>query len=578
MGHGISKPNSRLNGLLFLGFCFSIGTISWAQPMSPPIGDHRYGEILVKLRQQRDLGPGLTYDYVNVYSRLLSALTRSLGESSVLSIRASVMDREIQVLRLSRDEDLPLAMERLKQDPAVEIAEPNYIFSALNGGTPNDPDFEKDWGLQNLGQKDDEGTVGRAGSDIHVLPLWKEGIRGSRKIVVGVIDTGIDWEHPDLKENLYTNPGEIDGDGIDNDGNGLIDDIHGWNFGDNNNKSQDDQGHGSHCAGTIGGVGNNGIGVAGVNWEVSLMPIKFLNAEGHGSLQAAIDAIRYGIKMKLPILSNSWGNRSGGEALQSAIEEAKQAGIVFIAAAGNNHSDNSKNPTYPASFPVDNIISVAATNNQDRLGSFSNYGATTVHVAAPGVKIFSTYKNGGYKFSSGTSMATPHVAGIAALLMSVEPELNYTEIKNRLMQTSDPVPGLRRRVIAGGRVNAYNAVHKVIPIVSKPNPEAWISESVNIESAHPYESKTNRVFEISHPGAEFLRIHFRDFDVESNIDHVYLETPDGEVLDDLTGKLGEFTTDYISSDRVYLRLTSDRTTNLFGFVVDRIDYIQKNGL
>lgn len=583
MGNGISKTNFRLGKIslfLILGVVatwviLTSESESWAKSVYRETEDHRYGEILIKLRQPKNNSFLPSYAYVDIYARLLNTLTRSLGDQSVLNIRSSVMDKSTQVLRMSRDQDISTAIEHLKRDPDVQFAEPNAIFEILDNGIPNDPDFEKNWGIQNVGQKDDAGNLGKVGSDLHVLPLWQQGIRGLRKVVVGIIDTGMDWNHPDLKDNLYTNSGEIEGDGIDNDGNGLIDDIHGWNFGDNNNKSQDDQGHGTHCAGIIGGVGNNGIGVAGVNWEVSMMPIKFLNSEGHGTLQAAVDAIRYGIKMKIPVLSNSWGGRTGGDALLNVIQEAKDAGITFIAAAGNNHADNSQSPTYPASYPVDNIISVAATDNQDHLGNFSNFGKTTVHVAAPGVKIYSTFKDGGYKVLSGTSMAAPHVSGVVALLLSASPDLNYTEIKKRLIETSDPIPGLRSRVIAEGRVNAYNAFYGIIPANPKPDPTAWVSEPLHLESEHPYPNKVSQVFEVSHPGAQFIRIHFSQFEMESNFDHLYLETLNGDVVADLTGKLDDYTSDYIESDRVRLRMTSDRTTNQFGFVADRLDYILK---
>ena len=181
-------------------------------------------------------------------------------------------------LAKTSDDNLSAALSVLSSNPQVQYAEPNYRLHTLDDGAPNDPDFYKSWGMKNTGQADPGGVMGTPGSDIGIIPLWKEGFTGSKKIVVAVIDTGVDWNHPDLKANIYTNPGEIAGNGLDNDHNGFVQDIHGWNFYDGNNDSMDVNDHGTHCAGTIGAVGNNGQGTAGVNWNVSLMPIRFLGA------------------------------------------------------------------------------------------------------------------------------------------------------------------------------------------------------------------------------------------------------------------------------------------------------------
>lgn len=566
------KKSSGWVGLFFvlvMGFSLSLPSAR-TQDLILETGDHQYGELVVKLRADSDRS------YFSAYSGILSHLEKTIGDNSVLSIRPFATDSSMQIIRLSRDEDLPQAIARIAQDPSVEIVEPNFLYTALGDGVPNDPDFTQSWGMKNTGQTDRDGNVGRAGSDINVMPLWREGFRGSKKIVVGVIDTGIDWDHPDLHDNLYTNPGEVDGDGKDNDGNGFIDDVHGWNFGNNNNNSRDNHGHGTHCAGTIGGVGNNATGIAGVNWQVSLMPIKFLGSNAQGTLQATVDSIRYAIKMKVPVLSNSWGNHTSSELLLKTIQEAKDAGIVFVAAAGNSREDNAIRPTFPAAYPVENIISVAATNNRDHLGNFSSFGETSVHVAAPGVNIHSTFLNGGYKIMSGTSMAAPHVAGIAGLLLSAHPTMKFPQAKERLIRTSDPVPILRHRVIAGGRVNAFNAVHGIIPPNPAPNPGSWISEPFHLETPHPYLDRTDQYFDISHQDAKYIRIHFSQFDFQKNADFVFLEKPSGEVIQDLTGKLDDFMTDFVPGDRARLHLVSNRAASGFGFVVDRIEYVLKN--
>jgi subtilisin family serine protease len=200
--------------------------------------------------------------------------------------------------------------------------------------------------LVNTGQKDSDaagGKEGTPGSDIHVAPLWQRGVTGSRDIVVAVIDTGMDRTHPDLMPNLYVNPGEagaLANNGVDDDGNGFVDDVSGWNFYAKNNNSNDDNRHGSHCSGTIGAAGNNGVGVVGVNWNVSLLPVKFLSGSGSGSTEGAVNAVNYATRMKVNVMSNSWGGGAPSQALKEAIEKANQAGILFVAAAGNDGSNN----------------------------------------------------------------------------------------------------------------------------------------------------------------------------------------------------------------------------------------------
>ena len=411
--------------------------------------EHLPGQILVKTNNAK----------VAVH-----ALQAVLGENGILNVRTLRTDATVEVIRIAKEKDLNRAIAALKAEPGVQYAEPNYVLRALDSGIPNDPDLSKTWGIRNTGQADSGGQLGIPGADVNVFPLWQEGFHGNQKVVVAVIDTGIDWNHPDIKANLFTNPGEINGDPAkDNDGNGFVYDIHGWNFHDNNNQSMDDHNHGTHCSGTIGAVGDNAIGISGINWNVSLMPVKFLGADGSGAIDAAVEAINYARIMHANIMSNSWGGGGYSDVMLEAIKKAKDAGILFIAAAGNNSSDNDSNPHYPGSYAVDNVIAVAATDNRDQLATFSNFGLTTVHVAAPGVNVYSTTRNNTYSVLSGTSMATPHVSGVAALVWSANPSYSYADIKDRLIKTSDPVPGLTHKVVANGRIDAYNALHGIIP-------------------------------------------------------------------------------------------------------------------
>jgi subtilisin family serine protease len=261
-----------------------------------------------------------------------------------------------------------------------------------------------------------------------------------------------------LANNIWTNPGEIAGDGIDNDGNGYVDDIHGYDFVNNDADPMDDNSHGTHVAGTIAAEGNNGTGVAGVNWSAQIMPLKFLDAGGWGDTFGAIQAVEYATMMGAKLTSNSWGGGGYSQALYDAIAAAGDAGQLFVAAAGNSSSDNDTYPEYPASYDLDNIIAVAATDNNDQLAWFSNYGAASVDLGAPGVDIYSTFPGNSYGTLSGTAMATPHVSGVAALLWAQNPDMTPEQVKNRILASADPIPALEGHTVSGGRLNAFRAL------------------------------------------------------------------------------------------------------------------------
>jgi serine protease len=281
---------------------------------------------------------------------------------------------------------------------------------------------------------------------------------GSRSIIVGVIDTGVDYNHPDLAANIWRNTREIEGNGIDDDGNGYRDDVRGYDFANNDANPMDDNGHGTHVAGTIGAVGNNGRGVTGVAWNVQIMPLKFLTASGSGSLSNAVLSVDYAVRNGAKILNNSYGGGGFFAPMNDAISRARAAGVIFVAAAGNEANNNDVNPAYPAGYNFDNVVSVAATDSNDRLASFSNFGATSVDIAAPGVGILSTTLNNTYSSFNGTSMASPHVAGAAALVWAANPSLTYSQVIQRLYVSADPVSGLAGKVATGGRLNVGRAV------------------------------------------------------------------------------------------------------------------------
>ncbi|MDP9478719.1 MAG: S8 family serine peptidase [Actinomycetota bacterium] len=410
------------------------------------------GRILVKL------GDG-------VPDRALEALNRQNDarvEERLPGVRVSVVD-------LPRGLSVREAVGRYESSPDVEYAEPDFLLFAE--ATPNDPGYGKLYGLNNTGQ-----TGGTPDADIDAPQAW-DTETGDPNTAVAVIDTGVDVSHPDLSGNLWTNPGEIAGDGTDNDLNGYVDDVHGWDFYHDDatvyDPSDGDE-HGTHVAGTIAAEGNNDMGVTGVNWRAGIMPLKFLGPDG-GSISAAVKAIDYAVSEGAQISNNSYG--CGGDCysdtLLDTIQKADGAGHLFVAAAGNGGSDgvgddNDTSPHYPSGYDSSNIIAVAATNDDDGLASFSNYGAKTVDLGAPGVGVLSTVP-GGYAYFSGTSMATPHVAGVTALLKSQDPLLGDGDLKTRILQYAEPKKGLKGKTVTGGRLNAVAALtQQAAPDETKP--------------------------------------------------------------------------------------------------------------
>ncbi len=355
------------------------------------------------------------------------------------------------------------ALEQFTKIPDIEYIEPNYIISLSNiapgdeAPAPKDPSFKKQWGFKNDGKNGSIFSSGIAGEDINALRAW--GItRGSQNVKIAVIDTGVDYTHPDLKNQILINQAEFNGKpGIDDDGNGFVDDIYGYDFANKDGDPQDGHGHGTHCAGVIG-ASHNSLGVAGVMADVKILPIKFLSDSGSGETIDAISAIDYAIKRGVNVMSNSWGGGEKEKSLEDAIKSAEAAGITFVAAAGNESSDNDSTDSFPANYNVSNVISVGSFTSSGSKSSFSNYGLKSVHVTAPGSSILSTYKNGGYTSMSGTSMATPHIAGIIGLILSKEPNLTPLQIRERLINTSNKTSKLSTASVSGGRVDAYRAL------------------------------------------------------------------------------------------------------------------------
>jgi len=392
------------------------------------------------------------HDWIVQFDTAALAGIDSAAETAALLADA---DFEFQVLRGLGMEGLTLVRSTGASIGAVrDYLSQNVFVAAFEQDAigwfevaSNDPKSGQLWGL----------------SQIDAQEAWSLST-GSRSVVVAVIDTGVDYTHIDLAANIWTNPGEIAGNGIDDDGNGFIDDVHGYDFANRDGNPMDDNGHGTHVAGTIAAVGNNSVGVTGVNWSSSIMCLKFLGADGSGYLSDAVAAINYATMMRtiygvnVRVDNNSWGGAGTSQALDNAIRASNDAGILFVAAAGNDKSNNDVSSHYPANAASPNVISVAACDRNDNLASFSNYGAVSVDIAAPGVSIYSTVPGNRYAIYSGTSMAAPHVAGVAALAWALNPDATVAEVRAAILDGADPVASLAGKVASGGRLNAHQTL------------------------------------------------------------------------------------------------------------------------
>lgn len=361
--------------------------------------------------------------------------------------------------RVQTTRDVDEVIETLRANPWVEFAEPDWIVRK-DVTTPNDPFFGLQWGLHNTGQTVN-GMVGVNDADIDMREAWDFNT-GSASVIVAVIDTGTEWHHPDLDDNIWTNPGEVPDNGVDDDFNGYIDDVRGWDFFDEDNDPDDSDGHGTHTAGTVGAEGNNGQGVAGVVWDVQIMPLRFLGPGG-GSTSDAVAALEYAVENGAQISNNSWGGGPFSTSMRNAILAAAVEGHLFVSSAGNDGVDTDAIPHYPSGYDAPNVLSIANMQNDDTLRPSSNFGLTTVDLGAPGTNIASTWPGGSYVYLSGTSMASPHVAGVAALLLSENPGWGHVQLKQRIMETVRPVAALSGKSVTGGMLNAALAIQPPPP-------------------------------------------------------------------------------------------------------------------
>ncbi|MFP5576771.1 MAG: S8 family serine peptidase [Acidimicrobiia bacterium] len=373
-------------------------------------------------------------------------------------VRGGADRRAVELVALPSGSDRGAAIRRFEQNPNVAYAEPNWIVT--HQSETNDPYYTGNqlWGMYGDGTSPANQYGSQAGE------AWAAGNTGSDSVVVGVIDEGIDISHPDLATNIWVNPGEVAGNRVDDDQNGFVDDVNGWDFANNDASVYDGTGddHGTHVAGTIAGIGGNEQGVAGVAWNAKLISAKFLGPNG-GYTDDAVQAVDYLTDLKkrgvnVVASNNSWGGGGYSQALYDAIGRANTAGVLFVAAAGNGGRDqvgdnNDATPHYPSSYTNANIIAVASITSSGGRSSFSNYGATSVDLGAPGSGIVSTLPDGKYGSYSGTSMATPHVTGGIILAATQSPLLDPAGLRNAILLKATPTDGLEGNTVTGGRLD-----------------------------------------------------------------------------------------------------------------------------
>jgi len=474
-------------GILVVTFCLvghGFAGQKGAASVKPARPEYVPGEILVKFKPDAVRLPkdkaAASLDKISVRSKALEKLNKKFGATRMERVFKTPSEKKrtrllqtgrvdpfrnlyhIYKLKLPKEVDITSTVKEYEKNPDVEYAEPNY-YKHLDS-VPNDPDFSNQWGLQNIND-----------SDIDAPEAW-DVQTGNSDIIIAVIDDGVDLDHEDLAANIWTNQGEIAGNGIDDDENGYIDDINGWDTSNDDNDPNPDgsDDHGTHIAGIIGAVGNNGVGVVGVNWNSKIMALKF-----SGSIADEVLAIQYAIDNGAKVINASFGDDDFSQTEKEAIIAADSAGVLFVAAAGNDGDNNDIVDCYPSNCDVPNIIAVAATDQNDNLCDWSNYGATKVDLAAPGLRIYSTIPDNSYGYKDGTSMATPYVAGVAGLIWAQYSSWTNTQVKTQILNTVDTLPDLAGKMVTGGRLNAARA----LGIVS-PNPPtnltATLSGSNNI--------------------------------------------------------------------------------------------------
>ena len=428
--------------------------VAAAVPSEPPASAP--GEIIVRFEPAAD-----------ARDRLAARVEANVDFERALPLRG------VQLVRAEPGQSVPAAEAELERSADVVYAEPNFIRQVQ--AVPNDPFFSNLYGLQNTGQTV-AGVSGTPDADIDAPEAW-DLTTGSPQVVVGVVDSGVDVVHPDLSSSIWANPGESgdgrESNGIDDDANGLVDDWRGWDWVADDNLAADENDHGTHVSGTITASGNDATGVTGVSWNSRVMPLRMLDANGSGTVADLVSAYRYARAKGAQIVNASLGGSGFSRAELDAIDGAPNT--LFVVAAGNGGSDRvgdnvDTTPEYPCAYAAANIVCVAASDQNDGLAGFSNFGSASVDLAAPGVRTLSTVPGGGYSYFSGTSMATPHTAGVAALIWSLEPGASVAGVKSALLGGTDARSAFTGKTATGGRLNAVRSLQIAAASDGTPQP------------------------------------------------------------------------------------------------------------
>jgi subtilisin family serine protease len=413
-----------------------LGAAFLAMPLAVTAAGKETDQLIVKPKAGRDLS--------DLHARGQGQLKKQIKDAA----------GDLDVVKLPPGISIADALEHYRGHPDVEYAEPDYILSAKV--VPNDPRYADGtlWALNNTGQ-----SGGQNDADVDAPEAWTLRF-DAQQVVVAVVDTGVRFTHEDLAANMWHNPGEVAGNGLDDDHNGYVDDVYGISALDATGYPMDGNGHGTHVAGIIAAAGNNGLGGVGVAWRAQIMALKFLDAQGDGYTSDAVVSIDYARNKGATVVNASFTGPDNSISLREAIVRARAAGMIVVAAAGNEALNNDSIPNYPANYALDNVISVAATTRSDALANYSNYGAQTVDLGAPGSSIYSTYymADNAYVTMSGTSVAAPHVAGAVALLRAHVSALTHTQLIERLLKAVDPLPALAGKTATGGRLNLQRAL------------------------------------------------------------------------------------------------------------------------
>jgi hypothetical protein len=471
--------------------------------------------------------------------------------------------------------------------PCTDPADP-AAPAARRGRCPHDhavddPFLDKQYQMCNFGQADDKGQIGMPGCDIGGLAA-RRAFHPQGEIILAIIDSGLELNHPDVDRSvLWVNPGEsgLDAEGrdkrtngVDDDGNGYVDDVHGWNFVRNSPDVNDDHYHGTHVGGLLCAPADNGRGIAGACSGVKIMLVKIFGLGNTLSSEQIARAIRYAVDNGARVLTNSYGSPSFTQAMKEAIAYSAQKGVLFVCSSGNSRKnmDLPDEQDYPSCYGIENQLVVGATNNRD-LSTFCNFGSM-VELAAPGENMFSLFPKGQYRSFSGTSQACPLVAGAATMVWMQHPAWTWRQVKQALLDSADQVRGLSRYVVGGRRLNLYNALTgrpgRRLPVEDFSQ---WREESRPLESPHPYPNQKTLTWELTVPGARKFRVYFTRLEIDHFGDSLTIKNGAGEVVEYINGVHAAGWSEVIDGDRATLVLEAGEYVNAFGFAIDRLQWL-----